>query len=180
MIAWRRRPSGLSSSYADVVHAEVGACAVVIRFTAVVALASALGGCAAPARHPVAVPRDPHSVAALLKIATVFNNDYDNGVYGPVYDRWDARSKAIIARADYVQRHRDCPSGPVTARVESARRGHGGAWLVSYAIGGVQLTDYWFYSDGRWQFDLPLSNPGSVRLYRLSARQYVKALGCAH
>jgi hypothetical protein len=23
-----------------------------------------------------------------VKIATVLNNDYDSGVYGPVYDRW--------------------------------------------------------------------------------------------
>ena len=29
-------------------------------------------------------------MAALLKIATVFNNDYDGGDYGPVWDRWDA------------------------------------------------------------------------------------------
>jgi hypothetical protein len=127
-----------------------------------------------------ALPRDPHTATALLKIATVFNDDYDSGVYGPVYDRWDARSKAIISRAEYIRRHSQCPSARVTAKVESARPGPDGAWLVSYAIGGAQLTDYWFYVDGRWLFDLPLSNPSAVSLYKLSGQAYVAALGCAH
>jgi hypothetical protein len=29
-------------------------------------------------------------------------------------------------------------------------------------------------------FDLVLSNPGAVKLYRMSSQQYVAALGCAH
>jgi hypothetical protein len=126
--------------------------------------------------------RDPTTAAALLKIATVFNNDYDSGVYGPVYDRWDARSKAIISRAEYIRRHTECPSAPTTAHVENAQRGPQGAWLVRYVISGAeaQLTDYWFYVDGRWVFDLPLSNPSSVSLYKLSAQQYVVTLGCSH
>ena len=128
------------------------------------------------------IPRDLHTAAALLQIATVFNNDYDNGVYGPVYDRWDARSKAIISRAAYIRRHTECPSAPSTARVESARPGPNGAWLVNYVISGVeaQLTDYWFYVDGHWVFDLPLSNPSSVNLYKLSGQQYAATLGCSH
>ena len=40
-------------------------------------------------------------------------------------------------------------------------------------------TDYWFYAHRRWVFDLVLSNPGAVQLYRMSPQQYVKALGCA-
>ena len=50
---------------------------------------------------------------------------------------------------------------------------------MSYAIDDVQLTDYWFYVDGRWLFDLPLSNPDSVRLYKMPGKQYVAALGCS-
>jgi hypothetical protein len=126
-----------------------------------------------------AAPRPGHR-AALLHIATVFNNDYDTGIYGPVYDRWDARSKAIISRTDYIRRHSECPSAPATARVEGAQRGPHGAWLVRYAIGGVQLTDYWFYVDRRWQFDLPLSNPSAVSLYKMSGKDYVATLGCSH
>jgi hypothetical protein len=49
-----------------------------------------------------------------------------------------------------------------------------------YEIGGQQLTDYWFYAHRRWGFDLVLSNPDSVSLYRMTAQQYVKAAGCAH
>jgi hypothetical protein len=51
---------------------------------------------------------------------------------------------------------------------------------VHYQIGGQQLTDYWFYIQHRWVFDLILSNPDAVKLYRMSQSQYVAALGCAH
>jgi len=128
------------------------------------------------------LPPDPHTVTALLKIATVFNDDYDRGVYGPVYDRWDARSKALISRAEYIRRHTECPTAPSATQVESADPGPHGEWLVSYVVSGAEarLTDYWFYVDGRWVFDLPLSNPSSVSLYKLSGPQYLAALGCAH
>lgn len=127
-----------------------------------------------------AVARDPRT-AALLKVAAVFNNEYDNGDIEPVYDRWDARSQAIISRAEYIRRHTECsPASHVTARVESATPGPRGAWLVDYEISGQQLRDYWFYTGGRWVFDLVLSNPDAVRLYKLPSRQYVKAAGCSH
>jgi len=127
------------------------------------------------------LPPDPRTAAALLKIATVFNNEYDRGDYGPVYDRWDGRSRAVISRAQYIKRHRDCPSAPhATALVESATPGPHGAWLVDYEIGGQRLTDYWFYVHRHWLFDLVLSNPGSVRLYRMTPQQYAAATGCAH
>ena len=127
------------------------------------------------------LPPDPRTASALLKIATAFNNDYDRGDYGPVYARWDARSQAIITRVQYIRRHQDCPSAPHTAaRVESAIPGPHGAWLVNYEIGGQQLTDYWFYVHRHWQFDLVLSNPGSVKLYRMTPRAYATAVGCSH
>ena len=99
-----------------------------------------------------------------------------------MYARWDARSQAIISRAGYIQRHRGCPSAPHTlSHTESAGPGGPrGAWLVHYEISGQQLTDYWFYSRRRWVFDLVLSNPDAVRLYRMSPSQYAAAVGCAH
>lgn len=51
---------------------------------------------------------------------------------------------------------------------------------MKYEIGGEQLTDYWFYVHHRWVFDLVLSNPDMVPLYRMSSAQYVAAVGCAH
>jgi hypothetical protein len=142
-------------------------------------------GCSAGTAHPPAsrasLPPDAHTAAALLKIATVFNHDYGTGDYGPVYARWDARSQAIITRAGYIQRHRDCPAGPQPpSRTESVSPGPRAAWLVHYEIGGQQLTDYWFYVHHRWVFDLVLSNPGAVKLYRMSPSQYAAAVGCAH
>src|ERR1700690_2115985 len=83
-----------------------------------------------PAVVSPAPPPDPRTASALLKVATVFNNEYDRGDYGPVYDRWDARSRAVITRAQYIKRHTDCPSAPhATALVESATPGPHGAWL---------------------------------------------------
>ena len=66
------------------------------------------------------------------------------------------------------------------SRTESAGPGPHGAWLVRYEIGGQQLTDYWFYVHRRWVFDLVLSNPDAVRLYRMSPGRYAAAVGCAH
>ena len=127
-----------------------------------------------------ALPPDAPTATALLKIATVFNNEYDRADYGPVYDRWDARSQAVITRAQYIKRHRDCPNAPqAAAQVETATPGRHGAWLVDYEIGGQQLTDYWFYVHRRWVFDLVLSNPDSVRLYRMTPQQYATAVGCS-
>jgi hypothetical protein len=89
-------------------------------------LATLASGCAAlgsgSAVRPSAPVRDPRTAAALLKIATVFNNDYDRGVYGPVWDRWDARSQAVITRADYIRRHTECPDSPQSVTVEGASR----------------------------------------------------------
>jgi hypothetical protein len=151
----------------------------------VVAAGLFAAGCAAsnsrPAASPAPLPPDPHTASALLRIATVFNHDYDTGNYGPVYDRWDPRSQAIIARSDYITRHKDCPGAPhARSHTESVTPGglHG-VWLVHYEIGGQQLTDYWFYVHHRWVFDLMLSNPDAVKLYRMSPSQYVTAVGCA-
>ena len=125
-------------------------------------------GCTAGSAHPAASPApllpDPHTASALFKIAAAFNHDYDTGDYAPVCARWDARSQAIITRADYIKRHKDCLSGMQTlSQTESANPGGPrGAWLVHYEIGGQQLTDYWFYVHRRWVFDLPLSNPSAA------------------
>jgi hypothetical protein len=145
----------------------------------------AAAGCAAGPGHPAGpaarLPPDAHTAAALLKIAAAFNHDYDTGDYGPVYARWDARSQAIISRAGYLTRHRGCPGPPhELSHTESTGPGPEGAWLVHYEIGGQQLTDYWFYVHHRWVFDLVLSNPDAVRLYRMSPQRYAATLGCNH
>jgi hypothetical protein len=161
---------------------------VAVRATvAVSAVAGVLvtGGCAAgtataPAAAPASLPPDPQTAPALLAIATAFNHDYDTGDYGPVWDRWDARSQAIISRAEYIRRHEDCRTQQPLSRTESDSPGPHGAWLVQYEIDGERLTDYWYYVNHRWVFDLVLSNPDAVRLYRMSPAQYVVAVGCAH
>jgi hypothetical protein len=127
---------------------------------------------------PTTLPAHLHTAEALLKIAAVFNHDY-TGDYGPVYARWDARSQAIITGAGYIARHRDCPGGPeALSRTESVSLGSPhGAWLVHYEVGGQQLTDYWFHVHRRRMFDLVLSNPGAVMLYRMPPSQYAAAVG---
>ena len=58
---------------------------------AAVAAALFTASCPATTSHPAAsvapLPPDPHTAAALLKIAAAFNHDYDTGDYGPVYTR---------------------------------------------------------------------------------------------
>jgi hypothetical protein len=154
-------------------------------------LAAALTACspavhrdAVPPDQPAATPAaalasDPKSAAALVRIAQAFNDNYDRNNDGPVWDRWDARSKEVISRAEYIRRHAECataPQGPV--HVEDAAPGPNGAWLVHYEIGGQQLTDHWFYVAQRWEFDLPLSNPDAARLYRLPFAKYAADVGC--
>ena len=160
-----------------------------MRLLIALAAAAAVAACSASTAHSIEHPAasvpppppDPRTASALLKIATAFNEEYDQGDYAPVYARWDARSQAIITRDQYIQRHRDCPSAPqAAAHVESATPGPRGAWLVDYEIGGQQLTDYWFYVHHRWLFDLVLSNPDAVRLYRMTPQQYAAAVGCAY
>ncbi len=134
-----------------------------------------------PAQTTAGIPRpglDPRTAAALVRIAQTFNNNYDRNDDGPVYDRWDARSQAIITRAEYIRRHAECATAPQSAHVEDAIAGPRGTWLVHYEIDGQQLTDYWFYRHGRWQFDLLLSNPDAARLYRLPFAKYAIQIGC--
>jgi hypothetical protein len=122
---------------------------------------------------------DPKTAAALVRIAQVFNNDYGSGNDGPVYDRWDARSQAVISRAEYIRRHTECATAPqAPAHVKSAAPGPSGAWLVRYEIGGQQFTDYWYYTNQRWAFDLLLSNPSAAQQYRLPFAKYAAAVGC--
>jgi hypothetical protein len=91
----------------------------------------------------------------------------------------DARSQAVISRAEYIGRHAECATAPQEpAHVESAAPGPRRAWLVRYEIGGQQLTDRWYYLHHRWEFDLLLSNPGAARLYRLPFAKYAAQVGC--
>ena len=157
--------------------------ALVAAAAAVAALLTAgcsSGTAASPGTARVSLPPDPQTASALLAIATTFNHDYDTGDFGPVWDRWDVRSQAIVTRAEYVQRHEDCRARQPLSRTEADSPGPHGAWLVKYEIDGEQLTDYWFYVHHRWVFDLVLSNPDMVPLYRMSPAQYLAAVGCAH
>ncbi len=144
---------------------------------AAAALALGILSLAAAPASSAAGHREPRTAKALLRVARTFNADYAANRVGAVYDRWDARSRKIISRADYVRRHRECHTNPGPARIEGATR-TGAWWHVRYAISDVSLTDYWRYEHGRWVFDLVRSNPQAVRLYRLPGPQYVAAIGC--
>lgn len=137
------------------------------------------GGSHSDGRQPATATRsDPQTVNALLRIARRFNSDYAANDDGPVYDRWDAPSRQTISRAQYIRRHRECPTAPGKATVHNAVR-DGPWWLVHYSLSGTELTDYWRYQHGRWMFDLIRSDPQAARLYGLPAAQYLEAVGCA-
>jgi hypothetical protein len=130
------------------------------------------------ARH--AGGRDPDTRTALLQTETQLNADYAANRVGAVYDRWDAPSRAVINRRQYILRHIECPTPPGPAVTESAEPASGGWWRVHYSIGATQLVDVWRYVDGRWRFDLPRSDPHAVALYRLPFASYARATGCTH
>jgi len=122
---------------------------------------------------------DPDTRQALLQIAVRFNANYSANRDGPVYDRWDSSSRAIISRADYVKRHVECPTAPGRAIVEGATASVDGYWRVRYSISGVQLVDFWHYVNGQWRFSLIHSNPNAVKLYELPFSAYASAVGCS-
>lgn len=138
--------------------------------------------CACSSGHvpPAATPRaDPSTGAALKAIAQRFNDDYQDGHFAAVWQRWDRASQSVISQSDYVRRHTECFTAPgAPARVETVSDSQAGYWLVRYEIGGMQFTDYWIYRDGRWEFDLIRSNPDAVSLYRLPVAAYDRAVGC--
>ena len=113
-------------------------------------------------------PADPLMILALASLP-VLTREW----IAVVYARWDGRSQAIVSKADYVQRHRQCPGAHNASRTEDDSPGPDGAWVVHYEIGGQQLTDYRFYAGHRWVFDPILSNPDMVPLYRMSPQQFV-------
>lgn len=124
-------------------------------------------------------PTEAMNAGTLMVVAQTFNNNYGKNNDGPVYDRWDKRSQAIISRSDYLHRHTVCPTAPQqTAHVKSAVHVAGNGWLVIYEIDGMQFKDYWYYVQGRWVFDLLQSNPEAVRLYKLSDAAYAAQVGC--
>jgi hypothetical protein len=112
-------------------------------------------------------------------VATAFNWAYATNRDALVWQRWDPQSRAIISEHDYVTRHRDCNTAPGAATTLNVAP-QGNHWLVTYAISGVNAVDTWYYIDGRWEFDLPASNPSAVTFYRLPIATYLKTLGCNH
>ena len=122
--------------------------------------------------------REIDDAAALWAVATTFNSNYEHNDVGPVYDRWDSSSQALISKAHYVRRHQICPTTPGKATTRDVSRGANGYWAVVYEISGVPRTDYWRYVHGEWRFNLARSNPDAVRLYRESFATYVRDVGC--
>ncbi len=124
------------------------------------------------------VSSEPPTAAELTLVATSFNHDYQVNDVAPVWDRFDASSRAVVARARYLQWHRECPAAPGSATTLSVRRLAHGWWVVNYDISGVTLHDYWHQEHGRWRFSLLRSNPSSVALYSSSFAAFARATGC--
>ena len=121
---------------------------------------------------------EPGTADELTRIATQFNDDYQVNDVGPVWDRFDAPSQAVISRARYLLWHQECPASPGAAETLSARHISGGWWVVDYSIGGVVLHDYWHQVQGRWRFSLMRSNPSAAALYSSSFANYARTSGC--
>ncbi len=125
-------------------------------------------------------PRGADASARLVQVAQAFDNDYAANRDGAVWDRFDRASQAVIPRADYIRRHRLCPTAPGPATVVGAQPAPHGWWRVTYRIDQVTLVDLWHRQGGHWRFSLWRSNPGAVHLYRLPLAAYLRAEGCTH
>ena len=122
--------------------------------------------------------REPATASGLVGVARVFEHDYQHNLDGPVWDRFDGPSRALITRAQYVRWHRECPVSSGAATVRDATRLSGGWWQVDYEIGAVSLRDYWHQVAGRWRFSLVRSNPSAAALYSSSFADFARASGC--
>ena len=122
---------------------------------------------------------EPDTAAQLSLVATQFNHDYQVGDMGAVWDRYDARSRAVISRTRDIRWHQECPTSPGAATTTDVVQQSGGWWMVDYTIDGVMLHDYWHQEDGRWRFSLARSNPTSVALYSSSFQTFARAVGCS-
>jgi hypothetical protein len=121
---------------------------------------------------------EPVSAGELTRVATQFNDDFQVNDVGPVWDRFDAQSQAVIPRARYLRWHQECPTSPGVATTLGVRRVSGGWWVMDYSIGGVVLHDYWHQVQGHWRFNLVRSNPSAVSLYSSNFTNYARASGC--
>jgi hypothetical protein len=122
---------------------------------------------------------EPATAKELVSVATTFEHDYQHNVDGPVWDRFDEASRALIPRARYVSWHHSCPTTTGDATVLRATRRTDGWWEVDYEISGVTLHDYWRYVAGQWRFSLVRSNPGAAALYASDFASFARATGCA-
>lgn len=169
----------------DPAHRHAPSLRVVLAvLVAAASVTAALSSCVTPSATHAApttnnATHDPPTRAALLHIAQRFNNAYDTGKFGAVWDRWDQRSRAIISRAAYIRRHRECaPASGARATVVGAERVSNRTWHVRYRIDGVHLVDTWHYRHGRWVFDIIDSNPRAARQYAMPFAKYAAAVGC--
>lgn len=121
---------------------------------------------------------EPNTAAQLTQVATAFNHDYQVGHMGAVWDRYDARSRAVISRARDIRWHQECPTPPGAATTTGVVQEAGGWWMVDYTIDGVMLHDFWHQEQGQWRFSLARSNPTSVALYSSSFQKFAHAVGC--
>jgi len=122
---------------------------------------------------------EPATASSLVRVATVFEHDYQHNLDGPVWDRFDGPSRALITRANYVRWHHECPTSTGDATVLDASRLSRGWWEVTYEIGAVMLHDYWHRVAGQWRFSLVRSNPAAAALYSSTFADFARANGCA-
>jgi len=146
-----------------------------VRWT-LAALVVVMVGLSLAPRHTA---HEPATATELVRVATLFDHDYQFNLDGATWDRFDRASQGVISRSNYIRWHQECPASPGTATVLTARALAAGWWMVTYEIGGVLLHDYWHQVDGRWRFSLLRSNPSAAALYASTFSAFARATGCS-
>jgi hypothetical protein len=153
---------------------------------AVLVLALTLGACASksavgPSSSPAA---EPKTAQELESVAQLHFDSFSAGDYGSYWDDFDAASKAVISRSDYVQRLKTCmqsdPNKSAPFTVQRVSQNGDGTWtvVVRYTRNQTtfQTTFPAVYDNGRWRFAFTAD---ARRAMQMPLSQYL-ATQCRH
>jgi hypothetical protein len=154
---------------------------------AVLVIALAFGACAtksAVSPSASAAGAEPKTAQELQAVAQLHFDSFSAGDYGAYWDDFDTASKAVISRAEYVQRLKSCmqtdPNRSAPFSVHGVSQNADGTWTVTvrYTRGPTtfQTTFPAVYENGRWRFAFTAD---ARRAMQMPVSQYL-ATQCHH
>lgn len=123
---------------------------------------------ASPSPTPLALGAEPLSAQQLKAFSVVHFGAFSSGDWGAVWDDFDAPSKAVVTRAEYIHRLTECskydPNRGKRAVVQGVADNHDGTWSVVVRYGNLQITFPARYENGHWRFILNDAARAAMRM----------------